>query len=757
MKAKRLGALVVGLALVVVLAVGAILVAEVLDTGFTYRGRLADSGNAANGSHDFSFTLYDAETFGSAQAVPIECSDVPVTNGEFTVLLDFGRDVSSGDGLWLEIAVRPSNGGAAYTTLLPRQRIGTVPDAQEGLGIGGEPLGTPAPWYRTGNGGTDPNVNFLGTTDDVALEIHVNGARALRIEPNSECPSLIGGQSDNVITSGVYGATIGGGGGGGSTANSVTDHYGTVGGGRLNRAGDDLGTVGDATEATVGGGWHNCASGDTATVSGGYQNSAIGAHATVGGGQYNEAEATMCPTVAGGLNNHATADYSTIGGGSLNYTSAAYATVAGGADNHANGESATTAGGRANDASGYYTAIGGGRGNTASENYATIAGGRANKASGHYTTIAGGYVNQATGLYATVGGGCDNDATSDYATAAGGRANLASAIYASVGGGRGNTANNSYATVAGGRGNKANTHYATVAGGYVNQATGIYATVGGGQSNEATEDCATVAGGDDNLADANYATVSGGRANTAKGYYAAVAGGRGNTGSQNYATVSGGRGNTASGYYATVLGGRENRASGDYSLATGYGAKVDASHDGAMLFSDGTGLNFNSTAANEFAARCTGGARFVSAVNGSGTPTAGVTLAAGGGSWSSISDRNAKRDFKTVDTRELLDRLAKVPITTWRYRTQDASIRHIGPVAQDFHAAFGVGEDDKHITTIDGHGVALGAIQGLHKLLKEKDTQIAAQEKEISDLCARLAKVEATVSALAQTQSGSVR
>jgi len=521
----------------------------------------------------------------------------------------------------------------------------------EAVGVEGEPEGGITSWSLTGNSGTTAGTHFLGTTDPQALEIHVSSSRALRIEPNSESPSIIAGHSDNGVTSGVCGAAIGGG-GAAWVGNVVTDIYGTVSGGIDNQAGDGAGTTSDKGYATVGGGYGNDAAGKYATIGGGQSNNATGQYATIGGGENGEA----------------------------------------------NGDKSTVAGGGAN---------------AASADYATIAGGRANAASGYYATISGG---------------------------------------------RGNTASNSYATVAGGRGNKASRHYTTVAGGYVNQATGLYAGVGGGQRNKATQDCATVAGGESNLADANYATVGGGRANTTTGYYATAAGGRGNTASQNYATVGGGRGNTANGYYATVLAGRENRAAGNYSLATGYRAKVDASHDGATLFADGTNVNFNSSAANEFAARCTGGARFVSAVNGSGTPTAGVTLAAGGGSWSSISDRNAKRDFKAVDKRELLARLAKVPITTWGYKTQDASIRHIGPMAQDFHATFGVGEDDKHITTIDAHGVALGAIQGLHDLLKEKDARIRALKAEIGVLKeqdakveVRFAKMEAIVTGLAKT------
>ncbi len=62
---------------------------------------------------------------------------------------------------------------------------------------------------------------------------------------------------------------------------------------------------------------------------------------------------------------------------------------------------------------------------------------------------------------------------------------------------------------------------------------------------------------------------------------------------------------------------------------------------------------------------------------------------------------------------------------TWNYRSQDAAIRHIGPVAQDFYAAFGVGEDDRHISTIDADGVALAAIQGLYQVVQQKETRIA--------------------------------
>jgi hypothetical protein len=115
---------------------------------------------------------------------------------------------------------------------------------------------------------------------------------------------------------------------------------------------------------------------------------------------------------------------------------------------------------------------------------------------------------------------------------------------------------------------------------------------------------------------------------------------------------------------------------------------------------------------------------------------AGVQVPAGGGSWASISDRNVKEHLASVDKLQFLARVLALPITTWNYKTQVASIRHIGPMAQDFFAAFNVGEDDKHITDIDEGGVALAAIQGLNQKLEE---EMKNKDAEIASLRAQLA------------------
>ena len=101
------------------------------------------------------------------------------------------------------------------------------------------------------------------------------------------------------------------------------------------------------------------------------------------------------------------------------------------------------------------------------------------------------------------------------------------------------------------------------------------------------------------------------------------------------------------------------------------------------------------------------------------------------------SDRNKKANFATVSPREVLGRVVALPIETWNYLSQGPSVRHIGPMAQDFHQAFGVGEDDTHINMVDANGVALAAIQGLYQLVQEQELQLTVLEARLVALEAR--------------------
>jgi len=97
-----------------------------------------------------------------------------------------------------------------------------------------------------------------------------------------------------------------------------------------------------------------------------------------------------------------------------------------------------------------------------------------------------------------------------------------------------------------------------------------------------------------------------------------------------------------------------------------------------------------------------------------------------------ISDREVKEAFEVVDSPAVLAAVARLPIERWSYKGE--TIRHLGPMAQDFAAAFGLGADDRHIFTLDAAGVALAAIQGLHALVQTQEARLEALERELTVL-----------------------
>jgi hypothetical protein len=258
-----------------------------------------------------------------------------------------------------------------------------------------------------------------------------------------------------------------------------------------------------------------------------------------------------------------------------------------------------------------------------------------------------------------------------------------------------------------------------------NSVTSNFATVGGGRNNNA--------GGANSNTEGLWSTVGGGEGNGAAANHATVGGGVNNFATGDNATVGGGSNNQAVGNFATVAGGSANAAGANNSFAAGAQATVAQAHNGAMLFSDDSGVAFNSAAAREFAVRATGGFRFV---NNTGL-TQICTIISGNllcsGTVNGGSDRAAKINFTPVDPQEVLKRVAALPIQRWNYR-EDLGTPHIGPMAQDFHAAFGVGVDDKHISMVDADGVAFAAIQALYKRLEQKDAEIRELRSRVDGL-----------------------
>lgn len=302
--------------------------------------------------------------------------------------------------------------------------------------------------------------------------------------------------------------------------------------------------------------------------------------------------------------------------------------------------------------------------------------------------------------------------------------------------------------IGGGAGNliSSNTAQAVVAGGFGNTGSGPYAAVGGGYSNSATSGrSATVGGGQENIVTGGYATVGGGQENTADGTGSTVSGGKGNTASGLYAAIAGGVGNTASGNRSAVLGGQDNTASSAYSFAAGRRAKANA--QGSFVWADSQNQDFNVATQDSFMVRAQGGVSFQSgALVGVNQQ---VSWTPGSGSWAFVSDIASKEGFRRVDAKDVLRRVAELPVSEWNY--VGYSQRHVGPTAQDWHAAFPLNESEKTINTADMHGVSLAAIKGLFEELKERDKTIAeltAKSVEVDQLKAKLEAVEERLNSL---------
>ena len=359
----------------------------------------------------------------------------------------------------------------------------------------------------------------------------------------------------------------------------------------------------------------------------------------------------------------------------------------------------------------------------------SVLSGLNNTASGLHATVTGGEDNLAQGPRNFIGGGRDNETTGSYTSVTGGKGNYAAGLYSTVGGGINNASTKYGSTVSGGFLNAADgLDAATVGGGGFNSAPGWYSTVSGGKANDASGTGSAVSGGQYNEASELGATVGGGTYNGAYEEHAVVAGGYTNVASGVCSVIAGGRQNLAEGNHSMVLGGRYNKATKGYALAAGH--KARALHSGAFVWADLCPTVTKSTKNNQYVARASGGVKFYTSCNNS----AGAKLAPGSGSWSTLSDRDAKEDVVPVEGKDILEMLSAMPISTWKYKTQEEGIRHIGPMAQDFYAAFKLGEDERHISSVDANGIALSAIKGLYEIIQEQDKEAEALKEEMNTL-----------------------
>jgi len=232
---------------------------------------------------------------------------------------------------------------------------------------------------------------------------------------------------------------------------------------------------------------------------------------------------------------------------------------------------------------------------------------------------------------------------------------------------------------------------------------------------------------------------------------------------------------------SSFAAGEDNTASGAASVALGYHAHTNA-RQGSFVFSDRSSVDSLRAGVNHSANwRVSGGFRIFTSSN----LTTGVTIQSGAvtsnwcsqtfaiiststcaymgtdGNWYNPSDVHRKHLFAGVSGEDVLLRLRALPVQSWSYRTDPDHVRHLGPTAQDFRAAFGLGRDSVTITAIDEGGVALSAIKALDarslvqaRTLEEQGRALAAQRqtidaqgREIADLRARLERIEAALAA----------
>ena len=648
------------------------------DTAFRYQGALELEGQPAEGIFDFRFALHSADTGDTQLGDTFLALAVAVTNGLVVAEVDFGPGLFNGDTRWLEIAVRPSGVPNGFVALEPRQPVRAAPHALFALEAATATSAGRVSWQ----GITDVPEGFADGIDNDTLY-----APGIGLD----------------LVDGTFSLQFDGSGSADSAARSDHGHgfdelSGSVSDGQL---GTNVARL-DTDQV-----FHGTNQFDGVVLLTNIANVVIGTFDGDGAGLTNLQGTMLSP---GSIGPAALADASVIA-----------AKIAPGAV-----ESAHIA----------PDAI-----STSQIADASIQPGDLDLAQfdGSFWKLDGNSGVSAGFL------GTTDDRPLEL------RVQGTRALRLEPNG------TNSVNVVAGSAANVIDTNIwgATIAGGgsasylgapHVNRVGGDFASIGGGSRNviEPTAQWSTISGGLANTVRLNsqWSTIAGGNRNQievdADG--SSILGGRTNTISPGATGgfIGGGAFNRilTNASYASIPGGQSNSAAANFTFAAG--RQAAALHDGAFVWADASALEQPSDTENQFTVRAAGGTRIFSDANS----TAGVELPAGSGSWSTLSDRRAKHGFAPVDARDVLERLTGLPLHTWSYRTESPSTLHLGPTAQDFHAQFDLGTDDRHIATVDADGVALAGIQGLNLKLEEslkmKDAEIEALRDRIDRLSARL-------------------
>jgi hypothetical protein len=758
----RLRRLILPLAAIIA---GSTILAAPLGTTFTYQGFLSEDGAPAQGTFDLRSILYNAEVGGSQVGNILTNQNVLVESGLLNVSLDFGAGLFDGEARWLELAIRPAGTGLPFMPLTPRQPLRATPYASHALAASTAFMTTTAdvanqvPWsgiidippdfadgidrdttYDAGEG-----LNLTDTTFSIANQ----GVTTSALADQAVTPAKLdftNADPDHVLLfdgAAVIWTNV--------SWNSLRDippdfadgidrdtTYEAGAGLELTDSTFHIQFDGTGTATTAARSDHSHPPGDAATL-GGLEPadfaSAIHTHTfeQITGIVAQE----QLPSNLAQLN----ADQSFIGINEF--------------------EGVTALSNPANVVHGTFTGDGAGLDNLQGN---AIASQSITGVQIAPTTIQPDHLDLPS--FPTTFWRADGNPDTTSGTHFLGttdpeplelRVNNTRALRLAP------NSTNSVNLLAGSAANDIDdfTIGATIAGGgaashlgfpHANQVYGDFGTIGGGSRNllDLTADWSTIAGGLYHTIELNsqWSTISGGRRNTIgiDADFAVIGGGVTNSilPGADSATIPGGAFNTigTNAHFATIPGGRLNRADGRLSLAAGHNAH--ALHDGSFVWADSTPEPVASSETNQFTLRATGGVRLFTDTD----LTTGVELDPGSGTWTTLSDRDAKTNFQPVDPRAILDQLQDVPILYWTYQSQPTATRHLGPVAQDFHAAFQLGSSPRRLATVDVDGVALAAIQGLNRKLEE---ELEARDRELRELRGTLATLAEQIVALQST------